>query len=61
MLLRLQIQASDDEDSEKNWLPSLRPWVEVIWYLVLNFGTMYVFLYGERPILGSNSVIRFMW
>ena len=61
VLLRLQIQGSNDEDSEKDWLCSLLPWIEVLWYLVLNLGTMYTFLYGEQPILGSDSVTRFMW
>jgi len=61
VLLRLQIQGANDEESEKEWLCSLLPWIEVLWYLVLNFGTMYIFLYGEQPILGSDSVTRFMW
>ena len=39
------------------------PWIEVVWYSVINFATMYVFLYKERVVQGSHGeeVIRFMW
>lgn len=35
------------------------PWVELVWYGLINYATMYVFLYKQRG--EGESVIRFMW
>lgn len=36
-------------------VPEAMVWAEVVWYALINWGTMYVFLYKER------GEIRFMW
>jgi hypothetical protein len=41
-----------------NWAEML-PWIELIWYGLINYVTMYVFLYKQRG--EGESVIRFMW
>ena len=45
-----------------NWAEYL-PWIELVWYCVLNYATMYVFLYMDRVVQvnGKEEVIRFMW
>jgi alpha-1,2-glucosyltransferase len=39
------------------------PWIELAWYALINFATMYVFLYKERVVQmpAGEEVIRFMW
>ena len=37
-------------------MPQWAVWVELVWYSLINWGTMYVFLYMDREGVG-----RFMW
>ena len=78
ILLRLQVHPYDEaeplvpgaqpktvaESQRKglNWAEYL-PWIELVWYCAINYGTMYVFLYMDRVVQvnGKEEVIRFMW
>ncbi|PVF95067.1 hypothetical protein CPB86DRAFT_739413 [Serendipita vermifera] len=39
------------------------PWIELAWYSLVNYATMYIFLYKERVVQmpAGEEVIRFMW
>jgi len=40
-------------------MPQWAVLLELVWHVVVNAGTMYVFLWKER--WGNDGVIRFMW